>query len=120
MPVSLSHVTFDCSDPPSLAAFWAAALDRPVDEDASAYFASIDHRESGRPSWFFIRVPEPKSGKNRLHVDLSADDRDAEVARLSALGATEVSAHDEWGTVWTVMTDPEGNVFCVGQRPVDS
>jgi catechol 2,3-dioxygenase-like lactoylglutathione lyase family enzyme len=120
MAVALSHITFDSADPRSLARFWSEALDRPVDEGASEFFATIDNREPDRPSWFFIRVPEGKSAKNRMHVDLTADDRTAEVERLSALGAVQLSEHDAWGAVWTVLADPEGNEFCVGQRPVQS
>ena len=50
-----------------------------------------------------------------MHVDLVADDRRAEVARLVALGATEVADKDEWGISWTVLTDPEGNELCIAQ-----
>jgi hypothetical protein len=117
MPVTLSHITFDSPDPVALAGFWAAALDRRVDDGASEHFASIDDGDPTRPSWFFIQVPEPKAGKNRLHVDVTAADRQGEVERLVLLGATRLSDHDEWGAVWTVLTDPQGNEFCVGQRP---
>jgi catechol 2,3-dioxygenase-like lactoylglutathione lyase family enzyme len=120
MPVRLAHITLDCHDPAALAGFWSAALDRPVDEGASEYFASIDDKVADRPSWFFIAVPEGKSTKNRLHVDLTADDRPAEVERLVGLGARALSDHDEWGAVWTVLADPEGNEFCVGQQPATS
>ncbi len=113
MTVTLAHITFDCADPPALAAFWSAALERPVDEGASEFFASIDDRVPVRPSWFFIKVPEPKTAKSRIHVDLTADDREAEVQRLLELGAARVSDHDERGAAWTVMRDPEGNEFCV-------
>jgi hypothetical protein len=116
MTIALSHITFDCAEPQTLAAFWSAALDRPVDEGASEYFASIDDHNAQRPSWFFIKVPEGKSVKNRLHVDVTANDRESEVRRLITLGATRLSEHDEWGAVWTVLTDPAGNEFCVGQR----
>jgi hypothetical protein len=116
MAVSLAHVTFDSSDPSGLAEFWSQALERPVDDGAGEFFASIDDKDPTRPSWFFVRVAEPKAGKNRLHVDVSADDRETEVARLVTLGAARVSDHDEWGAVWTVMSDPQGNEFCVGQR----
>ncbi|MEV0575444.1 MULTISPECIES: VOC family protein [unclassified Streptomyces] len=63
----------------------------------------------------FQRVPEPKTVKNRLHLDLHAgpDRRDAEVARLEGLGATVVRKVAEPGGTWTVLTDPEGNEFCV-------
>jgi predicted enzyme related to lactoylglutathione lyase len=117
MTIALAHITFDAEDPPSLAAFWSAALGRPVDDGASESFASIDDSLPDRPSWFFIRVPEGKSTKNRLHVDLTADDRDAEVERLIGLGATKLSQHDEWGASWTVLVDPENNEFCIGQQP---
>lgn len=117
MSIDLAHVTFDSAKPQTLAQFWSDALGRPVDDGASEFFASIDDRTTERPSWFFIHVPETKTTKNRVHVDLTADDREAEVARLLALGAARVSDHDEWGAVWSVMTDPEGNEFCVGQRP---
>ena len=115
MGVALAHVTFDASDPVTLAAFWSAALDRPVDDGASPYFASIDDAAPDRPSWFFVAVPEGKTAKNRVHVDLTATDRLAEVDRLVGLGAVRRSDHDEWGAIWTVLEDPEGNEFCVGQ-----
>jgi uncharacterized glyoxalase superfamily protein PhnB len=51
-----------------------------------------------------------------VHLDLSADDRTAEIERLVQLGATEVTQHDEWGHSWAVLTDVEGNEFCVAQR----
>lgn len=63
----------------------------------------------------FPRVPEPKTVKNRLHLDLHAgpDRRDAEVARLEGLGATVLRKVAEPGGTWTVLNDPEGNEFCV-------
>jgi hypothetical protein len=72
-------------------------------------------RLGGEPTWLFARVPERKTAKNRLHVDLAAADRAAEVARLVELGAKRVTDVDEWGYQWTVMQDPEGNEFCVAQ-----
>jgi hypothetical protein len=75
--------------------------------------AAVDPAGHG-PRLFFKWVPEGKAAKNRVHVDLEADDREAEVTRLVALGATRIADHQEWGMVWTVLTDPEGNEFCVG------
>lgn len=117
MALRLVHVTFDAVDPAALAAFWAAALQRPVDPvdpAAAGFFASIDNDAKDRTTWFFLKVPEGKVAKNRVHVDLEADDLEAEVTRLTALGATRISEHEEWGATWTVLTDPEGNEFCVG------
>lgn len=113
MTVHLANVTIDCADPLAVSAFWAAALDRTVDGDASEYFASIDRHDPDRISLFFIAVPEAKSTKNRVHIDLHADDRAATVDRLLALGATRLDDHDEWGVVWTTLADVEGNEFCV-------
>lgn len=63
----------------------------------------------------FQRVPEPKTVKNRLHIDLHAEpgQRDAETARLEGLGASQLRQVSEQGGQWVVMTDPEGNEFCV-------
>ncbi|CAN5759984.1 VOC family protein [soil metagenome] len=117
--IALRHITLDCEDAATLAAFWSAALERPVDEGASAFFASIGiATRSRRPAWLFLQVPEGKQAKNRMHLDFSAadpgSDLSALVDRLVALGATAHGEHDEWGTRWTVLADPEGNEFCVG------
>lgn len=63
----------------------------------------------------FQRVPEKKTVKNRVHLDLhpGPDARDAEVARLESLGASVLRRVSEWGSTWVVMADPEGNEFCV-------
>jgi hypothetical protein len=112
MSLRLANITFDCTDPLAVVQFWSAALDRPVDADPSPYFASIGTDDDSAPSWFFIKVPEPRVAKNRVHVDLVADDRDKEIDRLIDLGATRHADHDEHGLSWTVLTDPEGNEFC--------
>jgi hypothetical protein len=109
MTLRLANVTFDCADPVAVATFWSAALDRPVDPDPSEHFASIGMTAEQGPAWYFIHVPEPRTVKNRVHVDLVAEDREKEIARLLALGAD----HDEHGHSWTVMTDPEANAFCI-------
>ena len=60
-------------------------------------------------------MPEPKTAKNRMHVDMATADWDTEVARLVGLGAKRVADMSEWGYEWTVLQDPEGNEFCVAQ-----
>ena len=124
MPVKLAAVTFDCRDALAVAKFWSAALDRPIDPKSSSDFASIgmpEHRDrrgwqlDDEPTWLFAKVPEAKTAKNRMHVDLAAPNHQAEVARLVELGGTRVADRDEWGYRWTVMQDPEGNEFCVAQ-----
>jgi len=126
MTLQLAAVTIDCEDALFVAEFWSAALDRPLDPNASSDFASIGmpHQRdtSGwslsrddHPTWLFAKVPEPKTAKNRMHVDMAAADVDAEVSRLIELGATRVADMNEWDYEWTVMHDPEGNEFCVAQ-----
>ena len=127
MTVTIASVTFDCTDALVVGRFWSAALGRPLDPGASSDFAAIDF--AGRrdtvgwarlapgddPTWLFVAVPEPKTAKNRMHLDVAAPDPEAEVARLVELGATRVADTDEYGYTWTVMTDPEGNEFCVAK-----
>jgi len=65
------------------------------------------------PDLLFLKVPEARSVKNRLHIDLRPDDRDVEVARIEALGATRVDVGQTGSESWVVLADPEGNEFCV-------
>lgn len=113
MTLQIGHLTFDCDNPRTMAAFWAGAMNLTVAEGASDFFVSASAADG--PMWFFIKVPESKSAKNRLHLDLLADDDAAEVARLTGLGATKVADKEEWGHRWTVLHDPEGNEFCVAR-----
>ena len=110
--LSLANLTFDCADAAVLADFWSRALQRPVDDGANEYFATIGASADG-PTYMFLKVDEPKTVKNRCHLDLTADDRDAEVKRLLDLGATYLAEHDEYGHRWVVLHDPSGNEFCV-------
>jgi len=114
--VSVGSITIDCAEVATVAGFWSAALDLPVDEGASPYLASLNRAGSTLPRLMFLKVPEGKTAKNRLHLDLLVDGdtpRDAEVARLVGLGATQLADKDEWGHSWVVLSDPEGNEFCV-------
>lgn len=116
MTASVINITFDCADPYALARFWSAVLGLPVDEQAEP-----DHDEvyvvspEGQPGYLFIRVPEGKSAKNRVHLDLTHDStRDAEVQRILGLGGVLVQDHRRPdGTGWAYLADPEGNEFCV-------
>jgi predicted enzyme related to lactoylglutathione lyase len=108
----IRNVTFDCEQPKRLAEFWAAVTGHAIKE-SSPYFARLTPQADGAPNLLFIKVPEPRSTKNRVHVDLHADDMEAEINRLVDLGATEGEFHNEHGITWTVMADPEGNEFCV-------
>lgn len=119
MSIDIAAITFDCADAQRLAEFWSAALDRPIQREgdmaASEFFAMIPG-DASAPTLMFIQVPESKSAKNRVHLDLGAADRSAEVERLVGLGASAVYDKDEFGFTWTTLTDPEGNEFCVAQH----
>ncbi|MER7578937.1 VOC family protein [Kitasatospora sp. NPDC097691] len=109
------HVTIDCADPHALAGFWARALEGTLGEDDNPGDEEV-LVESAGAGLLFIRVPEGKSVKNRVHLDLQPQDRsrDEEAERLVALGATVVADHRRPdGTGWITLADPEGNEFCV-------
>ena len=113
MSSSLLGLTFDCTEATTLATFWSDVLGRSVDDGASTDFASIGFGDDSQPAWFFVKVPEGKAVKNRCHPDLVASDREAEVRRLTMLGAKQVADFDEGGHLWTTLLDPEGNEFDV-------
>ena len=138
------QVVFDAADPPALAAFWGEAIgykeeDPPEGFDSwegwavandlpreewDNYASRVDPDGVG-PRLFFQRVPEPKTAKNRVHLDLSVsggpgtpmEERRANVAaeveRAVAAGATRLKDYDEAGQHWVVLQDPEGNEFCL-------
>jgi predicted enzyme related to lactoylglutathione lyase len=130
MAASIKSITFDCAHPASLARFWAAAIGyevRPYDDDEIVRLraagiedveddpsVAIDAPDGRGPAIFFTKVPEGKTVKNRVHLDLRWERAlDEEVARLEGLGATVVAEHQEDRGRWAVMADPEGNEFCV-------
>ncbi len=106
-------VTFDCTNPEVMADFWVQALGY-VREGSDDEYAAIIDPEGRRPRILFLRVPEPKAVKNRVHLDLHGADMEAQVEQLLALGGKRLrTGEDEDGDIWTVMVDPEGNEFCV-------
>jgi len=140
------QVTFDCADPAALAGFWCEVLGYRVQPPPSGFdswdkaldawgvppaqhnsrSAALPPEGDTGPRMFFQRVPEGKTTKNRLHLDVRAapgtegDERmaelDAEATRLVGLGATRVRRIDPDGrmeTGFVVMQDPEGNEFCL-------
>lgn len=102
-------VTIDCHDPSRLAAFWSKATGCAVTADYGDFVMV-----ASTPVLGFQRVPDPTPGKNRVHLDGGGADREALVHHLCGLGATEHETRTVPGLTWTVMTDPEGNYFCVG------
>lgn len=120
MALSLQCITVDSHNPKLLAEFWAEALGWSLGQECNENEWWIerelnDPRKTGFPDILFLKVPDEKVVKNRLHMDLRPDDQAAEVERLEKLGARRIeigqSAYPE--TTWVVMADPEGNEFCV-------
>lgn len=116
MTVSVGMVTFDTLDARALATWWARQTDGTVHDQADGWFVVVVPAAGGAPMGF-QRVGDPTPGKNRVHVDVHASDRDAEVDRLVADGATFVARHEHDGFVWAVLADPDGNQFCVVPAP---
>jgi hypothetical protein len=119
-----AQLVVDCRHAARLAGFYADLLTRPVADGASEFFAfippTVDPPDPPFPGLMFLQVPEPRTGKNRVHIDLVADDRDAAVARAIELGATHRGDFDEYGAVWTTLADPEGNLFDIAVQPTPS
>jgi hypothetical protein len=119
MTARVRNITFDCADPYTLAGFWSQVTgyrEDPEDPNRPEHQEAALVGPDGQANLLFIRVPEPKTVKNRVHLDLMPTDRtrDEEVARLLALGATLVADHRRPdGTGWAVLADPEGNELCV-------
>jgi predicted enzyme related to lactoylglutathione lyase len=113
------HITFDCAEPYEpyeLAEFWARILGCPVDPDDEPGDDEVGLTvPEGQPTLLFVRVPEAKAQKNRVHLDLEPDQsRDQEVERVIALGATVIDDRRRPnGRGWVVFGDPAGNEFCV-------
>ena len=107
-----SAIAIDADDPSVLAPFWAAVtgwVAEPADEGGD-----VTVRDPARPAPYLdlLIVPESKTVKNRLHLDFRPDDRDAEVERIVALGATHTDVGQGEQT-WVVLSDPEDNEFCI-------
>ena len=120
-------VVVDCHDPAAQAAWWRETLDWQQVYEADGEVVIVPPHlldpaiadvpwTQQNPGLVFVRVPEHKTLKNRLHIDLAphtSDDRDAEIARLLALGARHADVGQTGDESWTVLADPEGNEFCV-------
>lgn len=107
-------LVLDCADPERLAEFWAAALDYVNVGSAGAYVA-LYPRDGNGPKLLLQHVDEAKSVKNRMHLDIDTADVEAEADRLAGLGARRATTDicREHGSSWIVMSDPEGNEFCI-------
>ncbi len=112
-------VVLDCLKPQRLAQFWAQALGYHPAPSSGPYVVLVPGAQPG-PDLVLQRVPDPKAGKNRMHLDLRVPTLEPELARLTILGAEVLTPEpiEEDGFHWVVMADPEGNEFCVGTEPL--
>ena len=119
MPLSVNAFIFDCHNPGELARFWSVALDYKITAEENEAIATPSDAHSSR--LMFLKVPEGKTVKNRVHLDLRPSDtsRDAELDKLIGLGAQKVADFNEHSWAWTVLLDPEGNEFRV-EQPIDA
>src|SRR3954447_21471846 len=121
MGAVLREIVVDCNDPRKVAEFWGQVLGWEVQSQRDYFWMS----ESGAPFpdlvLVFGQVPEPKTVKDRIHIDVSpiGCDRDDEVERLIGLGATRIDI-GQGKVPWVVLADPEGHEFCVLGRRVDA
>ena len=117
MDIRIQCVCFDSNDPDSTGTFWEQALGwRRTHSDPNEVVLEPPEGSPLNdvvPDILFLRVPEGKTVKNRLHLDLRPKDQAVEVARLEDLGARRISVGQGEDATWVVMADPEGNEFCV-------
>ncbi len=127
MTSRVSHTTVDCANAFVLSEWWKAVLDYvDVEDDPNepGHVECMILSRDGSHRLLFIEVPEGKTAKNRMHLDLEPVEgrRDDELARLAALGAVEIADHRGIhgpGTGWVVLGDPEGNEFCILRSPAE-
>jgi predicted enzyme related to lactoylglutathione lyase len=119
-PGRVTTVMHDTDDLDGAVAFWTRVLGLEVKykDDTYAYLNGL--REGG-PHLAFQRVPEPRVGKNRLHLDIEVEDRDLFSEWVVELGGAVIEEHDRPGwPIWIVMADPQGNEFCIYEKPEDA
>ncbi len=103
----------DCAAPLKLAEFWAGATGYAMQDDSTEAWAWLEDPRGTGVEIGFQRVPEPKTVKNRVHLDLHTADEEAEAQRIEALGATRLYVSEDPEDIFIVLADPEGNEFCV-------
>jgi predicted enzyme related to lactoylglutathione lyase len=121
MGAVLREIVIDCSDPHRVARFWGQVLGWNVQEEGDVYWMSASGQPFPDMLLVFVPVPEAKTVKDRIHLDVSpiGCDQDDEVERLVGLGASRVDI-GQGDAPWVVLADPEGNEFCVLARRVDT
>ena len=119
--MKVGSIVIDCNDFDAMFVFWRDALEYVPREAPEEDWVVLCDPNGSNVNVSISQVPEPRIGKNRLHLDLYSDNQEAEVDRLLGLGATRFPRTVEEGEDFVVLEDPEGNLFCVvdiaGRRP---
>jgi Glyoxalase-like domain len=115
MPVRFTELAIDAREPRAIAEWWARVLDYELSADSTDDVVELVGPEGSGPTLVFARVPESKSVKNRVHLDLNArgTSQATELQRLLDLGATTIDVGQGPDVDWIVLADPEGNEFCL-------
>ena len=111
--MKVGSVVIDCNDLDKMLAFWSEALGYVARDAPQEDFVVLRDPRGTNVNVSLQRVPEPRAGKNRLHLDLYTERQEAEVERLLSLGAILHPRSPEPGDDFIVLEDPEGNLFCV-------
>ena len=123
MGCRLTEIIVDCQEPRLVAEFWSAVLGWPLreDDDGDVWLSSTGEPTDTEPSLLFLHVDEPKTVKNRIHLDVNplGCDQEEELERLLGLGARRVDI-GQGDVTWVVLADPEGNEFCLLRRRLDA
>lgn len=118
--LTIGAITIDTTDALSLAKWWAEQTGATILEENDGWFVVMQLPETGQghpgQRIAFQKVDDPTPGKNRIHLDLATKDRVAERSRLVGVGAKYLATHEIDGFYWDVLTDPEGNQFCVSEH----
>ena len=113
MGLRFTDLCIDAADAEALASWWSSVLGWPTEpSDDDDGDVALRAPAGAGPDWLFLPVPEGKVAKNRIHLDLTPDDQDAEVDRVVGLGARRVDI-GQGDQTWVVLADPEGNEFCI-------
>ena len=119
-PGRVTAVMVDTDDLDVVIPFWTKVLGLEV-KYRDERFAYLSDLSSGGPHLAFQKVPEPKEGKNRLHLDMMVEDREAFAEWVEELGGSVIEQQEQPGfPIWIVMSDPQGNEFCIFEKPEDS
>ena len=115
--VRMSTVVVNTTDVDRLIPFWRGLLQVGVAQRIDDMFVWLDRQQGAGVGLAFQRVPDPTPGRRRLHLDLEVEDLDAAQRRIEDLGGSCLERHEMAGFHWRVMTDPDGNEFCIAGSP---